>query len=134
MALKYIYSLTSLVFRVTEYEHGSWRFDTLAFAYKDVRCTLRQADGYKEIIEELKETHGGGAVTATLVLKSEEARTQDEMDELADSICELLAFAIKDEVFWIGRTVVGESDAELSRYRRSLGGRVRDCSFRLGDH
>src|SRR5271167_2404611 len=123
MALKYIYSLTNLAFRgsrVTEYEDGSWRFDTLDFAYKDVRCTLRQVDGYKEVIEELKETHGG-AVTATLMLESEATRTQDEMDELADSICELLAFATKNEVFWLGRAVLGESDTELSRYRRSLG-------------
>jgi hypothetical protein len=66
MALEYIYSLTNLEFRgtrMTEHEDGSWSYDTLVFTYKDVRCTLRQIFGYKEIIDELSITHGA-AVTA----------------------------------------------------------------------
>jgi hypothetical protein len=128
MAHEYVYSLTNLEFRGTrrtDCEDGSWSFDTLDFIYKDVRCALRQIAGYSEIIKELSETNGG-AVTATLMLEGDLIRTQDEMDALADSICDLLAFAKKNEVFWIGRMVFGEGGEELSRYRRSLGGRVRD--------
>jgi hypothetical protein len=128
MAQQYVYSLTNLEFRGTrrtDYEDGSWSFDTLDFVYRDVRCVLRQIVGYKETIEELSETNGG-AVTATLTLEGDRVRIQDEMDALADSICDLLAFAKKNEVFWIGRVLFGDNGEELGRYRRSLGGRVRD--------
>jgi hypothetical protein len=47
------------------------------------------------------------------------------MDDLVDSICDLLSFAKKNEVYWTGRTVY-DGDQELSRYLRGLGGRVRD--------
>jgi hypothetical protein len=125
---QYVYSLTNLEFRGTRrtnYEGGGWSFDILDFVYKDVRCELRQIPGYKEVIQELTENNGG-AVTATLTLEGDLVRTQDEMDALADSICDLLAFATKNEVFWSGRVVFGQNETELSRYRRSLGGRVRD--------
>jgi hypothetical protein len=128
MMPQYVYSLTNLEFRGTrrtDYEDGSWSFDTLVFVYKDVRCALRQIAGYKEVIKELSETNGG-AVTATLTLEGDLVRTKDEMDALADSICDLLAFAKKNEVYWIGRVVFGEGEEEVSSYRRSLGGRVRD--------
>jgi hypothetical protein len=128
MALKYIYSLTNLSFigtRVTECLDGSWRRDALDFRYKDMRCTLKQIEGYASLIEELKETHGS-AVTATLTLESEERHTLKEMDDLSDSICELLAFSTKNEVFWIEREIVRPKEGEPSRHRRSLGGRVRD--------
>jgi hypothetical protein len=127
MTLEYIYSLTNLEFRgtrMTEREDGSWSYDTLDFAYKDVRCTLRPIVGYKEILAELSKTHGP-AVTAIVILESEKPRTENEMDELADSICDLLAFAKKNEVYWTARTVY-DGDKELSRYQRGLGGRVRD--------
>jgi hypothetical protein len=111
MTLKHIYRLTNLHFRgsrVTEYPDGSWCYDTLDFFYKDVRCTLRQVQGYKEIIAELGQTHGA-AITATLTLDSVHDRTQEEMDELADAACELLAFATKNEVFWAGRETLDEN-------------------------
>ena len=132
MALKHVYQLTNLHFlgsRVTTYPDGSWSRDTLDFAYKDVRCTLQQMEGYRELIKELSRTHGAG-ITATLVLETEHERTQEEMDELADAVCELLAFATKNEVFWANRETFDEKGALVSGHERSLGGRVRD--FRSG--
>jgi hypothetical protein len=128
MALKHIYRLTNLHFRgsrVTEYPDGSWSYDTLDFVYKDVRCTLQQVEGYKEIVAELGKTHGAG-VTATLTLEGTETRTQEKTDALADATCELLAFATKNEVFWAGRETLDEKGQLISGHGRSLGARVRD--------
>lgn len=128
MTLKYIYRLTNLHFRgsrVTEYPDGSWWYDTLDFVYKDVRCTLQQVQGYKEIIAELGESHGAG-ITATLTLDCAQDRTQEEMDELADAACELLAFVTKNEVFWAGRETLDEHGQKISGHGRSLGARARD--------
>ncbi len=128
MAMRHIYRLTNLHFRgsrVTEYPDGSWCYDTLEFAYKDIRCTLQQVESYKEIIAELGETHGA-AVTATLTFEGTEERTQEEMDEIADAACELLAFANKNEVFWASRETLDDNGQLVSGHRRSLGARVRD--------
>ena len=128
MAPRHIYRLTNLHFRgcrITEYPDGGWSYDTLDFLYKDVHFTLHQVQGYKEIITELGETHGAG-ITATLTLDSAQDRTQEEMDELADAACELLAFATKNEVFWAGRETRDENGQLISRHGRSLGARARD--------
>ena len=128
MALKHIYRLTNLHFRgsrITEYPDGSWSYGTLDFVYKDVRCTLQQVESYKEIVAELGKTHGAG-ITATLTLESAQERTQEEMDELADAACELLAFATKNEVFWAGRETLDENGQLISGHGRSLGARARD--------
>lgn len=128
MSMKHVYQLTNLSFRgnrITEYPDGSWRYDTLDFAYKDVRCTLQQMEGYSEVIKELSRTHGAG-ITATLKLEGSHERPQEEMDELADAVCELLAFATKNEVFWAQRNTFDESGHLVSGHGRSLGARARD--------
>jgi hypothetical protein len=128
MALKHIYRLTNLHFlgsRVTDHPDGSWSRDTLDFTYKDVRGILQQVEDYKEIIQELSETHGAG-ITAMLTLESDHERSQKEMDELADAACELLAFATKNEVFWVQRQTFDENGQLVSGHGRSLGARVRD--------
>jgi hypothetical protein len=128
MALKHIYRLTNLHFlgsRVTDYPDGSWSRDTLDFTYKDVQGKLQLLEDYKEIVKELSETHGAG-ITATLTLESDHERPQEEMDELADAACELLAFATKNEVFWAQRRTLDEGGQLVSGHGRSLGARVRD--------
>ena len=128
MALKNIYQLTNLHFlgsRITTFPDGSWLRDTLDFAYKNVRCTLQQMEGYQVTIKELSRTHGAG-ITATLTLEPEAERTQEQMDELADAACELLAFVTKNEVFWAKRETFDENDVLVSSHGRSLGARVRD--------
>src|ERR1700729_1983802 len=128
MALKHIYRLTNLHFlgcRVTGYPDGSWLRDTLDFTYKDVQGTLQQVEDYQEIIKELSKTHGAG-ITATLTLEGDHERSQEEMDEMADAACELLAFATKNEVFWAQRQTFDEYGQLVSGYGRTLGARVRD--------
>ncbi|MDE1161991.1 MAG: hypothetical protein PW792_08600 [Acidobacteriaceae bacterium] len=128
MMRKHVYQLTNLHFlgsRITTFPDGSWSRDTLDFAYKDVRCTLQQAEGYRETIKELSRTHGAG-ITATLTLETDIDRPQHEMDELADAACELLAFATKNEVFWAKRDTFDENGSLVSGKGRSLGARVRD--------
>ncbi len=82
-------------------------------------------EGYRELINELSRTHGAG-ITATLALETEHERTQEQMDELADAVCELLAFATTYEVFWAKREIFDENGALVSGHGRSLGARVRD--------
>jgi hypothetical protein len=85
---------------------------------------LLQVAEYREIIEELRQTHGA-AVTATLVLANDNLILKDA-DQLADAVCELLSFATKNTVFWIVRENPNSLDNGPIRLHRSLGGRARN--------
>ena len=122
-----IYELTNLHFEgpeITTYPDGSWRRDRLSFKCKSIHCVLLQATEYRELIEELRQTHGA-AITATLTLTGD-IRTLHEADQLADSVCELLSFATKNTVFWIVRENPDSVDNGPIRLHRSLSGRARN--------
>ena len=122
-----VYGLTNLQFlgsEVTDLLNGGWQRDKMTFHYKDVTCILKHLPDYEETIKTLSETHGA-SVTATLSLLCEDDVTQELGDDLADAICELLAFATKNTVFWVTREVVASGIGE-NRFMRSLAGRARN--------
>jgi hypothetical protein len=56
----------------------------------------------------------------------EEEFMQNSADKLADSICELLAFAKKNTILWVSRETVSNSDIVENFYSRSLFGRAQN--------
>ena len=128
MARSYVYSLTNLEFEgpdITTYPDNSWRRDTLTFPYRNLSCQLKQAAEYKNIIEQLSEEHSAG-ITAHLTITGDNALPLATADELADAACELLAFATKNTVYWVGREITPALEGAPHLLRRSLGGRARN--------
>jgi hypothetical protein len=128
MTQSFIYGLTNLEFEgpeVTTLPNGSWRRDRLTFPYKNLICCLQQAADYKQIIDLLGKEHGA-AITAHLTITGDHCLPIVAVDELADAVCELLAFVTKNTVFWVEREIDSPSKGEPSHLRRSLGGRARN--------
>ncbi|SRR5216683_5040735 len=128
MTRSFIYSLTNLKFEgleVTTCPNGSRRQDRLIFPYKNLICCLQQAADYKQIIDQLGKDHGAG-ITAHLTIAGDDCLLLETADDLADAICELLAFASKNTVFWVEREITAPLKGESNFLRRSLGGRARN--------
>lgn len=128
MTRSFIYGLTNFEFLAPEIvtsPDGSWIRNKLTFPYKNMICCLEQAPNYKQIIDQLSKEHGAG-ISAYLTITGDDSLSCDTANELADAICELLAFATKNTVFWIDREVISPLEGESSFFRRSLAGRVRN--------
>lgn len=127
MAKTFEYGLTNLEFsgsEITLLPGGGWQRDKMTFNLKNVTCILQHSLDYKEVLKELCETHGS-AVTATLSLVCEGDLSTEAADDLADAICELLAFATKNTVFWVTRELIAPGVGK-NGFTRSLGGRARN--------